>query len=64
MTMSTDRDRKFRAMKSGSIPGILDSSIYSIEVASMSEAELLIALGWALTQAARLLGQDRVGVKS
>lgn len=37
----TDRTKAFQAMKSGSIPGILDSSVYGID----TEAELLICLG-------------------
>ena len=58
----TDREKAFAAMKRGSLPGIeAGSSIYGVDTATMSMEEMRIALHWALSQAARALGPDKVG---
>ena len=51
-----DRLNALAAMKAGSIKGVLGTgtSIYGIYIDTMSEGELRIALGWALSQCARL----------
>lgn len=60
----TDREQAFQAMRNGSLPGMeRGSSIYGIGTNTMNATELRIALDWALSQAARLLGPDGVGIK-
>lgn len=60
----THREQAFKAMRNGSLPDIVGSgtTIYGICIDTMTRDELLIALGWSLSQTARLLGPDRVGV--
>lgn len=60
----TQREQAFRAMQRGSLRGILDggTSIYGIEISTMNEAELRIALGWSLSQNARLMERDQIGI--
>ncbi len=39
--------------------GILDSSIYGVPIETMSTTELQIALGWALSQTARICAPQK-----
>lgn len=50
------RARAFERMRAGSIEGVLGTGtrIYGVDIDTMTESELRIALGWSLSQNARL----------
>ena len=66
--MTSNRDIAFSAMRRGWIGGgnlpnpAIGASIYGIAVDSMTRDELLIALGWSLSQNARLMDKQAIGV--
>ncbi len=49
-----NRADAFKAMERATLPDMDKTTIYGITIASMNADELGIALGWALSQAARL----------